>query len=250
MCAQVQIRIPRRQKKELFRHLKGLPGILSGRAPDPLGYREAFLSAFGQELFTRIHKGFMDKSDGKQDDVGGFWKPLKRSTIAARPIAPGERKKLGILGLGRGGRGLLTAGENRIWKGIFASTFARLAPRVGEGKAKALAAKLAWAILKARGAKTKLEVLGGRKVPIHIVSHRLERSLRPGTISGDHYVPPEEQVFQTKGSEFTIGTEVDYGAKLHKTRRLWPSVRKMAPWIRSATQKGVAAFVQKITRKG
>lgn len=248
MVQTVQIRIARRHKRKMLRKVHDLPGVLSGRLPDPNGYRDTFTSAFGHNLFTKIHKAFLTKSEGRRDDLGDFWKPLKRSTIAARPIRKGERKKLGILGLGRGGRGLLTAGENRIWKGIFASTLARLAPRVGENKAKALAARLAWGILKARGARTRLEALGGRKVPIHIVTHRLERSLQPGTLSGRNYKPPEEQIFEIGGRGVIIGTAVPYGAKLHRTRRLWPSVRKMAPWLQTATRKGVAALVQQVAK--
>lgn len=246
MPEQVIIRLPGTSRLGLIRELRSLPGILSGRLPDSRSYRPTLIGRLGHHLFTKIHEAFTAKSLGGSDEFGDRWKPLKRETIAQRPIVPGERKKLGILGLGRGGRGLLTAQQNRLWKGIFASTFRRLAPRVGEGEAKRRAASLAWGILKARGAKTKLEVLGSRQVPIHVVSHRLEESLKPGQLSGGQYTPPDEQVFQFQGRSLRMGTEVPYADRLHKTRRLWPPIRKMKPWIAKGLREGLKVLSQKI----
>jgi len=195
-------------------------------------------------LFTQIHKAFLVKSKGGRDEFGNQWKPLARSTIAQRPIRPGERKALGIQGLGRGGRGLLTAAQNRQWKAIFASNFKRLSSRVGEAQAKQIAAKLAWAILKSRGAKTKLEVLGGRKVPILIVSHDLERSLKPGHVSREHYDPSPNQVFSLQKDRITIGTEVEYASRQHKHRRLWPTAKQMLPWVRDGIRKGITSLLE------
>jgi len=245
--SQITIRLPGVRRTNLTQELRRLPGYLSGKIPDRHGYGRAFKGHFAHYIFTKIRESFLAKSDGGKDVFGDSWKPLKRETIAQRPVGRGQWKKLGLLGLGRGGRGLLTTSQNRLWKGIFASTLARLAPRIGEQQAKVEAAKLAWAILKSRGAKTRLESLGGRHVPILRVSDRLLDSLSPGEINDDgSYQPPPEQVLRFHRGAITVGTEVPYAKYQHKTRRLWPTGRKMAGWGKEGVDRAVEALVKRM----
>jgi len=230
--------------------LRKLPRYVNGTLPDIKSYGKVFKNYFAHALLEKIHDAFVIKSIGGTDETGLKWKPLKRETIAQRPLQPGEAKQRGIQYLGRSGRGLLTAQQNKEWKGIFWSVYKRLVLKIGEAAAKAEAAKQAWAIMKSRGAKTKLDVLGGRNVPILIVSGRLEKSLRPGSVDGTEYRPPAEQVFQRHWGGVTIGTEVEYAAKQHKTRPLWPTTAAMtrSGWLKAAIRTAfnqVAGMVKK-----
>jgi len=243
MSLQQNITIRNITKEELKNRLRLLPGYVSGRVPDRYGLGRALKSHILHSLYKSLHKSFLQKSEGNPDEFGDSWKPLARSTIAQRGLRPGERKSLGILGLGRSGRGLLTVSQNFLWKGIFASNFKRLAPKVGVMQAKAIAGKTAWAILKSRGTKTKIGVLGGRKVPILIDTGRLEASLRPGAVSDDGYeVANREQIAEYHKGKITIGTKVPYAPYVHKVRRLWPSVKKMGTWVGRAVHDGTMAL--------
>ena len=221
----IRVKLTKAQLKTRLRHL---PGYLSGAVPDRYRWGVIFKNALAHGLFTRIHEGFLAKSDGDEDDLGNTWKPLKQETIAARPLQPGERKRLGIK-RGEKHRGLLTATQDRLWRGIFKSNFLRLASRMDEGAAKAMAGQIAWAVLKSQGAKTKLEVLGQRKVPILRVSDRLSDSLAPGSLNGPEYDPPDEQVYKRHHGSIEMGTAVPYAPNQHKTRRLWP--KRMSKWV-------------------
>jgi len=228
----IRVRIPRSQ---LVGRLRSLPAILSGKSTDPSGneIRDVFFSRFVHHLFGMIHEAFEEKSRGRADSTGEKWKPLSRKTIAQRPPQPPKSPDR---------KGILTKEQTRLWRGIFASTFARLAPRIGEGEAKARAAKIAWGVVKARGGKTKLEVLGSRKVKLLHVSGRLEDSLKPGRLTTTGYTPPHEQIFRQDSSSITIGSEVPYASRQHRHRRLWPSQRKMRPWFRKSAEKAIEAL--------
>ncbi len=228
-----------------------LPRYISGQLPDIHGYGRRFKMYVAHHLIDKIHEAFLVKSDGGTDETGMKWKPLKRETIAQRPLAPGEATELKIRNLGRGGRGLLTLSQNRKWKGIFASVFKRMLLKVGEAEAKRIAARTAWAILKADGAKTKLDVLGNRHVKMLQVSLRLIKSLEPGHLSDDAYSPPKEQIFQSHWGAVTIGTKVPYAEFQHRMRPLWPDVSAMnrAGWTSSAAKEGMERLIS-LVRSG
>ncbi len=225
-----------------------LPRYITGSLPDVHSWGRMFKNYFAYALIDRIHSAFLQKSDGQADETGLKWKPLKRETIAQRPMQPGEWKKHGIMNLGRGGRGLLTLLQNKLWKGIFFSTYKRLLLKVGDAEAKRIAARTAWAILKSMGAKTKLETLGDRKVPILRVSDRLMNSLAPGSLSGAEYIAPTEQVYQRHWGSITIGSKVPYAAKQHNTRPLWPSfaAMKRAGWLGKCSKWAISMLTNQI----
>lgn len=220
--------------------------ILSGAKPDKNRLKDTFWAAFTASMFESIHDGFLEKSERRKDELGIKWKPLARSTIAQRPIRRGEKKALGITG--RRTRGLLTKEQDKLWRAIFRSRFIQLAPRIGEAAAKAEAGKLAWAILKSRGAQTKLEVLGNRVVPIGIVTGELERSLKPAKVRGPSYRPRKGQVFRQVRGGIEIGTSVLHAGFFHADRELWPEGDKLSIWIDRATSAGVQAAVERLAK--
>jgi hypothetical protein len=186
-------------------------------APDP-GFQARFL----WHLFNLVYESFVAKSNGGTDRYGESWKPLKPSTIAYRPVSKDELSALGLHGTRY--RGLLSPGQNQQWKAIFYHQMTRL---IASGypmmEAKGLAAKLAWAIMKSRGAQTKIGLLSQRKVPILDRTGRLKRSLSPGHVSGESYVPAsEDQIASIEGHGLTLGTRVPYAKYVHRTRPIWP----------------------------
>lgn len=220
--------------------------VLTGRKPDKHRIKDTFYAAFAESLFESIHDGFMEKSASRQDELGIKWKPLARSTIAARPLRKGEKKALGIGGKRK--RGLLTPREDKLWKGIFRSRFIQLAPRIGESAAKIEAGKLAWGILKKRGAQTKLDVLGNRQVPIGIVTGELEKSLRASKARGPSYRPRKNQIFRSVRGGIEMGTAVRHANFFHEDRQLWPDGALLELWQNRAVQAGVTAVVIRIAK--
>tara|TARA_Y100000310_G_scaffold338613_1_gene428720 strand:- start:1098 stop:1826 length:729 start_codon:yes stop_codon:yes gene_type:complete len=229
--------------------IKDLPKVLHGTKPDVRRLRVAYWSVFAYYLYKEIGKAYLIKSGGGSDEMGGKWKPLSKNTIASRPIVSFPHGKLSSV-IGRRKekttRGLLTPSQDTLWKGIFASNMKRLAPIMGLSAAKAQAAKTAWAILKSKGANTKLAMLGGRKVPIMIRSGRLYKSLKEGKLSGTNYSPSSpDQIFGIeRQGRVKLGTEVPYAEKQAEARPLWP--KDLSVWISRATEKANEALAHKL----
>ncbi len=168
----------------------------------------------------------MIKSKGGTDSLGLRWKELSPRTIAYKPTSRGDAKKFGYRNY-MGTRGLLTPSQEKRWSAIFAY-------HVRRGKKPEEAAKIAWGIMKSKGAKTRLDLLANRDVPIQILTHRLEMSLRPGKVVGDTYIPSNEQFFRIEGTSLIVGTLVPYSDRLHETRPLFPD--DISPWLARARQ--------------
>ncbi len=176
-------------------------------------------------LLSKIQLAYIEKARGGTDEAGIKWDPLKRETIAQRRIGAGDLAAIGIKGTTHNRvRGLLTPGEDRAWRRIFATRLAWLrAKGLAENDAKARAAQAAWAILKAQGAKTKLQVLGSRQVEIGRDSGTLFRSLTPGTEDPD-------QICEAEPGSFSVGSNVPHAIHFHKKRPLWPAGPLPATW--------------------
>lgn len=194
-------------------------------------------------LLSKIQQAFIVKSRGGTDEAGITWAPLQRSTIARRRIGPGDLLAIGVKGTKipkNRTRGLLTAGQDLQWRKIFGSRLANfLARGMPIGEAKARAAQIAWSILKAGGAKTKLEVLGGRQVDIGRDTNSLFRSLTPG-IEGEPAEP--DQVREVGPGRITVGSNVPHAKHFHKRRRLWPADGLPDAWnaaIAGAVGRGI-----------
>lgn len=191
-------------REELNQLLSGFFRALVGDGPDPHGVVRGIQLRLGVALLSKIQQAFIVKARGGTDECGIKWPPLKRSTIAQRRTTREERAALGIGG--KRVRGLLTTSEDARWRKLFATRKNWLKAKYGlsDREASARAASIAWATLKREGAKTKLEVLGGRQVETLRDTGELLRSLSPGV--EDRPSGAEGQVFRTEPGRVIVGT--------------------------------------------
>jgi len=187
-----------------------------------------FLALFVQKLMERIHAEYEIKSSGGTDSAGIKWKPLSPQTAAYRDVRRGDIGKLGIGGrkertFKRRTRGLLTEPQDKKWRGIFAGVFERLSAELGAAEARSRAAQIAWSILKAEGAQTKLSTLGTRDLPIMDNTGRLKQAFSPGSVEGGSYTPPngDQLVIQTRDS-IIIKFNVPYADEALRDRPVVP----------------------------
>lgn len=174
--------------------------------------------------FQIIHEEFLVKSRGGTDSAGIRWKPLSPRTIAYRPLARGDAQLYNVRNF-KSTKGLLTPTQDKRWRAIYGYQLRR-------GKTPAQAASIAWGIVKAAGAKTKIGTLSNREVPILILTRRLERSLRPGKVIQGEYIPSLEQEFEIDGNRLIVRTTVPYSDKLAEARPIFPE--NLTPWITKA----------------
>lgn len=199
-------------------------------------------------LLSEIEQAFIAKSRGGVGSDGIRWPPLKRETIAQRRIGPGDLAAIGIKGAGKPKgrvRGLLTKDQDKEWRKIFATTLGWLMAKFGlpEAEAKVRAAQTAWAKLKAMGAKTKLEVLGGRQVDTLRDTGELLASFSQGTDG----LPSgaEGQIVRLGPGTITVGTNKKpwhHNTRKPWRRPFWPDDHLPEPWARSieiAAAKGI-----------
>ena len=90
---------------------------------------------------------------------------------------------------------------------------------------KAHAAAYAWTVLKAEGAKTRLETLGNRNVEIGRDSDGIYNSLSPGV---------EDNILQAVPGAATVGSNKKYAPHFHAKRPIWapPSMWPDPYWQR------------------
>lgn len=203
-------------------------------------------------LLSKVVQAFIQKSRGETGSDGIRWKPLSPRTIAARRTTRAEKKALGMTG--RRTRGNLTPAQDRRFKDIFGTRLARfLATGMEIGEAKERAGRIAWATVIAEGAKTKLMLLGSRKVDIGRDTGALLRSLTPGTrrvgeaiqspVAPTPTVPvrQRDQVLEFSGGFVAVGSLLPYAERFHRVRPLWPANIPAAwmPEITAAFQRGM-----------
>jgi hypothetical protein len=223
----------KREARGVFRRLAAM---LAGKVPDPQGVVSGVQLAMGAAALSQIYQAFIEKSRGGVGSDGIKWAPLKRETIAyGRRTTAAERTAAGDRG---GPRPLLTPAQDKLWKRVFGTRLARLRLTMGEGEAKALAAKIAWAEVKKVGGKTKLEVYGSRVVDIGRDTGRLLQSLGPG-VDGPSDNP--DQVFETPPGAVVVGTNVVYAPRFHAKRPLWPGETPPA-WVEPIGDAGMDAL--------
>jgi hypothetical protein len=216
----------RGSRADLRRFLAKVPRVLATAAGAPELARGLQLR-LGVALLSRVQQAFLVKSRGGVGDDGVRWRPLARATVAGRRTSPAERKALGVGG--RRVRGLLTPAQDRRWRQLFARRKNHLMAKFGmdPAAAAALAAKLAWGVLKGEGARTRLAVLGGRQVDICRDTSRYFQSLSPGV--EDRPSGAEGQVFELRPGRVLVGTDVPYAARQHAMRPLWPADGQLPP---------------------
>lgn len=243
-------------RAELAAALARIPAALAGRDPAAARPAELALARAGTALLGEVQRAFLVKSRGGVGSDGIKWVPLKRETVAARRTTAGERKAAGVGG--RRGRGLLTPAQDKRWRQVYARTLARLRLSLGEADARARAAAAAWADAKRSGARTRLDVFGGRQVDVLRDTGELFRSLTPGYEQLGPAGPG--QVFRVAPGAVVVGT-----AKKpwhHRgvpgrlpARPLWPVDGTIPPawWpaVRDALARGLAAVaVELVEREG
>ena len=242
----LQSRLPARTLKAA---IANLPKRLASKTPNEVN--RAFGNQFAYAFFKRIEKNFVAKSDGGRDEFGSKWKPLKPATIAQRPLTREEIKRNRIAELRQ--RGLLTPAQDKLWRGIFASLMKKYILQMDMNKAKVRAAKVAWTILKNRGALTKLQLYGSRRVKILRVSDRLFESVSAGTLSGNRYYKPKEQIAKIEGNQFTFGSIVPYANRQNKMRPIFPTQRNMPKLaiecVQDAMRGVIRAFNESLNRR-
>lgn len=241
-------------RADITRLLADLNAALAGKSGDYGDLVRGVQLRMGVALLSKIQQAFIDKSRGLRADDGIQWPKLKRETIAQRRTTGPERKAAGVGG--KRTRGLLTPAEDKRWRGIFGSTLARLrAKGVDEGEAKALAAKIAWSTLKSEGAKTKLDVFGGRTVDMLRDTGLLFRSLTPGV--QDRPSGADGQIFETPPGAVIVGSNVKPWH--HKgvpgrlpARPLWPEQIPEEWWkaIHAAGVRGLMVALKAVLTRG
>lgn len=217
-------------RADVRQQARRLAAILAGAEPDTQGVARGFLLALGFGALSDIKDAFITKARGGSDEMGIQWPPLSKEYLAyGRRFGSGEQAALKkAAGLGKGHRyapgdkkGLLSAGQLKRWRQIYASRLARFLLSMDEGAAKGRAAQIAWATLKREGAQTKLEVYGNRTVDILRDTGILFNSLSPGMLGGigpdATYTKPtgnggDEQVFDLGAGSVAVGTTVEYAA--------------------------------------
>jgi hypothetical protein len=199
-------------------------------------WQKRFYAVFQWHFWRLVRTSFLARSVGKEDDVGQRWKPLSRKTIAYRPDNNGKRIA------GTGGKGLLSVQEAARWRGIYRSQIQR-------GASPAEAGSIAWGILKSQGAKTKIGTLGSRKVPIHIRSRRLLRSVSPEAVTGMKYITGPDQVSRVVPGrngkvKFSYGIKVPYAGRLDQMRPIFG--KGPQEWIQEAARRAHAQIREEI----
>jgi hypothetical protein len=238
-------------RPELREALHALPAVLAGTHPDPTGLARAVQLRVGVACLSQVQQDFLTKSRGGTGRDGIAWPPLDRRTVAyGRRATRGELKALGVSG--KRSRGFLTPAQDRRWRQVYGSRLARLRLELPEAAARARAAQIAWAVVKREGARTKLDVLGGRTVDIGRDTGRMLRSLSPGV--DDRPSGDPGQVFETPPGRVIVGSNVEYFPRFHRRRPVWPSDGTIPPawWpaIRAAALRGIGELAAAAAKGG
>lgn len=236
--------------------IRSIPRILAGMVPDPYQVAHGIQLRAGVALLSEIQRDFIVKSRGGTGRDGIKWKPLSPKTIAySRRSTAQERRELGI---GKGKRPSLTPAQDAVWKGLFFAWWSRLRADMPDDQAKSRAAAIAWARVKALGAKTKLELLGNRKVDILRDTGELLRSFTPGI--EDKPSGADGQVFETPPGAVIVGSNKKPWH--HKgdpkrglpSRPYWPLDGVIPePWmegVNRAVKTGIAEAIVQVIQQG
>lgn len=208
----------------LDRH--GIPlAVLNGKVPKYISVYKAYRARLMQQFMLRLNRSFWARAKRGVDDLGNTWKPLAPSTHAYKPLSPIEKGTYAIDG--KRNRGLLTPAEDRLWKAIFARTLARL-EKNGSSNPKKEAAEKAWAILKARGARTLIGL--GRITDTNIRTGALVASTRPGSVANHRYYVIKGQ--EIRPGSLTVKLTLPYVNEVDKVRPIIPD--NAGKWVREA----------------
>lgn len=175
-----------------------LPGVLTGKEPDPYGLHRAVMARVAHALFGLIHQNFGLKSLGA-GGIDGIWKPLAPYTLRKRREAE----------------------LHEAYLEKYKNKPADKAARIAAAQAKAVARR------SPTPSNTKI---------LHD-SGDLERSLMPGAMGGSGlasaYQPTAGQVADVEPGKGTFGTSLWYADKHHVGQGVTTDLQKsMLEYVR------------------
>lgn len=212
--------------------LQSLPAVTAGQQAGAAAARRQLLERVGLVAQANIRYAFQQKASGGKDESGLEWRKLKPETIAYKRRHPKLLKKGGFSKTAsiprqkqRAGDApsyMLTKDQRARWWKIYGQLqrkhwrHGKLAPGLDKG----YAARVAWTILKAEGAKTLIGVYGTQHVEILKDTSVLFDSLSPGA---------QYNVFRLGRGNVELGTSRPAALYHHEgipgrlpQRRLWP----------------------------
>ena len=235
--------------KQIRTIINNIPRYISGERFDRYGVGRIFWSTVASEFYTKLYESYKIRSEGGTDELGNSFPPLKKETIARRPIGRGNLSSLGLTA--RSGtrlqdreRGLLSPRENDEWKSIYSKVLSQLVLSMDLTKAKQIAAATAWKRLKLQGAKTKKELLGNRDVLIMRVTNSIYNSLRPANSGTRGYRPRRDQIYEQVGKTLKLGTMVRHARFHNKSRPVIPD--NAGQWADEAVSIGFSKVANHI----
>lgn len=215
---------------------KELPGILSGRLPDPMGIRKAVFAKVVWAALEDVKKDYEEKSKGGQGQGGIEWAPLTKFTIRKR--AEAQKGKSGVSAGGKRHKqeqpppdpAWLRAQRREVYRKEYARLRAgglshKEAARQASVVARFATAR-AWNLMAGlmRGEPGKAAPPYQGDFPILKETGRLLESASPGTVSGKglgmEYQPPSGGAAESGDQEVVYGkgfvavdSHVPYGDK-------------------------------------
>ena len=231
------------------------------RAPGEAAH--ALLVRIGLANLKNIKEAFLAKARGGADITGLTWPKLSKKTIAYSRRHPGIPKGF-YRALYSPSWMLMKKQRERWWK--LYRQYGGAGPE-GEtyhqrGGNNPYAARIAWRILKAEGAKTLLGTYGGVQVEILRSAGLLYNSLSPGVpVSHAGSAPPRvaDQVFRLERAAVIVGTNRKHARTHHEglghvpQRKLWPDPSTWPPawWdgILAAAQQGIVDILIEVLKR-
>lgn len=215
----------KRSADEVQQDVGRLGSILAGHEADPTGgMMAAMLEELGDMALALISDSFIHLSQSGVSSDGRYWEPLKEKTVAYSRDHPGLVRKHPL----DRPRGLLSAKQDKRWRGIFQAIYYSLVRTyykspVYNKEAAGNAAAYAWQVLKSEGARTILAEYGRRVVDILQASGDLLESLTPHSGSS-------HQIFERGLGTVIVGSKLPYAGAHHRgnpsknlpARPLWP----------------------------
>lgn len=195
-----------------------LAAMIAGRAPDRFDIAKGFLLSIGVAALSDIRYAYEIKAKGGTDAMGIKWPPLAPSTIARRRVGPKdkandaaikERQKI----------------ADREYRKEYEKLRARLSISMTAEQARSRARQIAGMRATRQTGRTKVDVLGNRKVEILRDTGVLMNSLGPGELTIQNgtvtYTSPDsdggaEQVLELQPGTVIVGTNVAYAGTHQK----------------------------------
>ena len=230
-------------RKKIDNFIQKVPFLIDGsKKPRTVAERylvNAFWAEIIQSIFDSAYEQYKVKSTGSADDLGIAWDDLHERTKAyykksvRKSLTKNQKAKQRA-----GGRGLLTAAQNKKWRQVYSISIKTQTKNDKESatpEIKRIAAGKAWNYVTSAGAETYKEVLGNAKVPIGIEDSVLLDSLKPGEISGSKYHRSNKYQIVKRGvgsGELELGTSVSYANEFAMRREFLP--KDFGAWFEKA----------------